>query len=589
MKNFANGKESKKSKKIFLKKELLEVPLNQTIVLSSIGVKNSAGYYPAVSPGLTNFLIVGDRVRFTNAGHVYHAKIVSATKKQVQNQYEYELQLITVPQEILSSISSVSCKRLTVPRKNAAYVYIGDDNTVLQSDGLFPITNNELPPFTAWNKGDATPLNWQKNAEITLYDVHSHALEASDVNSQYAATKMSSDQTQVLTTAANARYDEFAFSGAEDKLVNGSFGGGVSKGAGSVTPSKFHTGSSSLLLTPTQSGYIVALKTDSKRKYFNASGWVHETNAAGAQLYYAFQPDGQSIPANTAINIDLSTAKKAGQWYQFNVLVPVPVALPTPVIKYTLHLGIKNNGAQPIYVDDFRVHPMDAAMTSYVYNQWGELSHILDNNNLYTEYKYDGMGRLKETYKESFQNSYRSGGAVKVSEVNYNYGANNPYKVTLTASSSGSTGKITPPGPSDIPPGGELRFEISKTTCTVPYINSVTVDGKQLSMAQGITTLHDGTEVHVSGYTLTFKKVVTPHSIHVNFYSFDGQGYARCYQDQNGCQDGSFEYWYYTSCGAQGTKYRVFGIDNVPMDLRQHLPEGGCPPTSGQNCGIEQQ
>ena len=50
-------------------------------------------------------------------------------------------------------------------------------------------------------------------------------------------------------------------------------------------------------------------------------------------------------------------------------------------------------------------------MTSYVYNEWGELSDILDANNFFTHYEYDDMGRLKSITRETLDN-----GPVKVSE-----------------------------------------------------------------------------------------------------------------------------------------------------------------------------
>ena len=50
-------------------------------------------------------------------------------------------------------------------------------------------------------------------------------------------------------------------------------------------------------------------------------------------------------------------------------------------------------------------------MTSYVYNSWGELSHILDGNNLYKEFEYDGAGLVKAIYQERI-----GPGKIKISE-----------------------------------------------------------------------------------------------------------------------------------------------------------------------------
>jgi hypothetical protein len=69
-----------------------------------------------------------------------------------------------------------------------------------------------------------------------------------------------------------------------------------------------------------------------------------------------------------------------------------------------------------VYVDDFRIQPVEANLMGYVYNQWGELTNILDDNNLYTEFTYDAMGRLVKTTKETF-----SSGVKKINEIKYHH------------------------------------------------------------------------------------------------------------------------------------------------------------------------
>jgi len=58
-----------------------------------------------------------------------------------------------------------------------------------------------------------------------------------------------------------------------------------------------------------------------------------------------------------------------------------------------------------------------------VYNEWGELSHIIGANNLAMHYLYDAMGRLKSTETEivDFVGDSGSGGFKKSSEINYTY------------------------------------------------------------------------------------------------------------------------------------------------------------------------
>ncbi len=302
-------------------------------------------------------------------------------------------------------------------RKHSTYSYIEDNSTQMTGDGLIPVVNDAPPRFDGWDVADVIPEGWQKENEINLYDIYSHALQAEDINKNHVTTKMSADQTLVLSTAGNSEYSEFAYSGAEDITSDNIFGGGVLPGDGLVDPLS-HTGSQSIKLNSGGTGFNVALITSSSRQMYHVSLWVFETNASDAQFYYQFKDALTGIPIEptpTYAPINISTAKKSGQWYQFNVDVAVPQSS-AELKEYTLVAGVRNNGAAPIYVDDFRIHPYDASMVSYVYNKWGELTHILDNNNLYTEYRYDGMGRLKESFKETFNH-----GSTKTGEIKYHY------------------------------------------------------------------------------------------------------------------------------------------------------------------------
>jgi hypothetical protein len=298
-------------------------------------------------------------------------------------------------------------------RKRASFSFIGDNTVALSGDGIYPVTNATVPVFSAWSENTTPSVLWQKNAEITLYDVNSHALEATDVNNNFAATKLTLDQTRVLVSCANCKYQELAYSGAEETPQRDehdheplSFGGRVALADGlevyrqsefdSVTT---HTGAKALKLTSNnQKAFLYSFTTVPNRSY-QASVWV---NSDAGRLFYTL--NGVTIAAPTP-----SANKKAGAWYL------ITLDIPKTAQSTTLDVWCATTGATCNF-DDFRVHPLNAAVTSYVYNKWGELSHILDNNNLYTEFQYDGLGRLVKTYKETFKY-----GAKKIAEQKYHY------------------------------------------------------------------------------------------------------------------------------------------------------------------------
>ncbi|MEO1049458.1 MAG: hypothetical protein AAFX87_02480 [Bacteroidota bacterium] len=293
-------------------------------------------------------------------------------------------------------------------KKHKSYQWIGNGSESLMADGLFQY--NEFEPFTSahWNGTQSPPDQWQKNSEITRYDVYSHALEAKDINGNYAATKMDVKEEKVLATVANARYQEFAYSGAEEQTKNGYFGGNV-KLEGALSSGYGHTGS----------GFVQS--TASSRKGFSyqagpLSGGTYRVSFWGAEESESSTPTIKyKISGGATQNVELLPVRfiqrgsdEDSRWYLIRGDIEVP---------QNASIEVWTEGVAGITLhDDFRFHPRDAAMTAYVYNQWGELSHILDQNNLYTRFEYDEMGKLKATFKETFQY-----GEVETGRHDYQY------------------------------------------------------------------------------------------------------------------------------------------------------------------------
>jgi len=452
-------------------------------------------------------------------------------------------------------------------RKASTFTFVGSDNVSIPVDGLYPAAS--VTAFNAWNINDPIPDGWQKTSAITLFDVNSHALEAQDVNSNFAATRMSSDQSRVIATAANANYREFAYSGAEDKPSNGLFGSDVYQNGASNT-SAAHTGSTSITALAGGRGFTYYMQSPRQQRTYRVSVWSSQPIAS---IKYKFDSNGEIIAP-------VKNKGKAGNWY----LLEADIAVNTTTAS-KLELWCEA-GANTTYFDDFRVRPVDAAMTSYVYNQWGEVSHILDNNNLYTEYRYDAMGRLTSTYKESFKAAYGNQGIVKTGIVEYNYGVNNPYTLTINTSSTGTRGYIYPSGNISVAQGKDLRFEL-RDKCQSNTLAAVWIDGKKIDVDKSSVTLADGTTVSIqnAGKVVTFKNVQTAHTLKADFASNSVAGVVVCngYTDGNGntCFDGGYRYAYYDLCGNQGSWMTANKKSEIPYDLRSLAVDNCCQYNNG--------
>lgn len=327
----------------------------------------------------------GDKIIF-NEGETPIIGMIYSTKQKLEK-LEYKVFFYREPSQ---SPFTTEVLRPGVYRKHKSYQFIGDDR--IDQEGLYPM-NLFNTTFDAWHHGEGpTDTRWQKNSEITLYDVYSHALQAEDVNGNLAATRFDRKHENVISTVANAGYQEFIYSGAEDGILNTFIG--TTNETGKVSGDKAHTGLNSVKTTGASSNGFKYTLTNKKDRTLAVSVW---SDAPNATLHY-------KMGDNTAVTLGIPSVKQSGDWYLLRATVP------TSAGDSDIQVWCAANG-QITYFDDFRVHPVDATMISYVYNEWGELSHILDANNIYTRYEYDGMGRLKFTHRETFDH-----GEVQVSE-----------------------------------------------------------------------------------------------------------------------------------------------------------------------------
>jgi hypothetical protein len=302
-------------------------------------------------------------------------------------------------------------------RQHESYVW---HNPQLNLDGSykdFIDFNWSRQPLSSQNAG------WLKAGEVTRYNHYSQALESKDVNGMYTARKPGHNESQMLATAANARYTEMTYSGAEDQLSIGNithFGGEVQEG-GRRDGLHQHTGLYSTKLSSGESGFTYRAlvgntnEISTNRKY-RLSAWIHSSDAGigNGRLYAQV---GNTQLGETSVTA--SNTKKAGNWYLLNLYITVPAS----ATGQELTVGCKNVGNASVYFDDFRFHPLNAPLTASVYDPhtW-QVTYTLDNDNLYTRYEYDNAGKLKRVYKETLD---RPNDATltekKVKEYEYNY------------------------------------------------------------------------------------------------------------------------------------------------------------------------
>ena len=259
-----------------------------------------------------------------------------------------------------------------------------------------------------WTANGEQSDNWQKISETTRYNQFSQPLEVIDVNKNFAASKFGDNYSKVIAVA-NANYDEMYYSGAE--YVDGTyFDGGVkSEGYEEVGEEEAHTGRAIVktgsrafeVTIPAREG-----RTDEKQ-FFKISVWCKKGEEDNLKINVSSE--------NNAIAFNDAEDVPAGNWIKKQGEIMITD------VETTVSIQSKNGAI--VHLDDFRLHPSTSAMTSYVYNKWDEVSHIIGANGLYTKYEYDEAGRLERVWSEVVNGPIASGigGKELAKEYKYSY------------------------------------------------------------------------------------------------------------------------------------------------------------------------
>ena len=268
----------------------------------------------------------------------------------------------------------------------------------LDSDGYFQNYSDEDDNFDWVNNIPGTSdSEWKQLSEITRYNDFSAPLEVMDINGNYTATKYDHGNEKIIAVC-NAAYGAMFYSGAEDEDGSRNFGGDVQKGSAGDSPYA-HTGNKALYVTSDDTAFKV---TPSVSGTYKVSAWVRGGGTNNTKVMVGTTPYG----------FRESEKVVAGEWTQLNFYPEVTAGDEVYM----------TSDSYSVHIDDFRMHPISSAMTSYVYNEWDELAFILGPNNMATGYVYDEAGKLKSVFSEVEDfNGANTGGLKLAKQYDYTY------------------------------------------------------------------------------------------------------------------------------------------------------------------------
>jgi hypothetical protein len=304
---------------------------------------------------------------------------------------------------------------------------------------------------SVFNGASGSVITWKPESRVTLYDPKNKKVLETRGIKRYSATKYGYGNKFPVASVRNASYNSFAFSSFEEFTQEDTspllyfYGGEVYGGerrmeaappdlggtqlpnviaahSGSyvakVPAGQFGPGFTTLLQDETTSEGVLSHGFQKGRTY-RASVWVHSSSPPQAALVAHLTGSKSSGVVNDLVLVQKDNPANiaAGSWVQMNLDITVPADYTAAGgIFNDLRFYILNNGASDAWYDDLSIHPVDAEITGYVYDErTGWVKAVLDNDNFATHYTHDAAGRVISTYRET-----RSG-IRKLTETQYHF------------------------------------------------------------------------------------------------------------------------------------------------------------------------
>jgi YD repeat-containing protein len=308
------------------------------------------------------------------------------------------------PDDIISSTVSTwsnhwtteGTRNDTIWRLNDTYTY----NKQIDRAGGSPFSD-----FNAWNDTGSTypavtsSFPWKMASNITKYDRYSHPVEEVSVDQTYTAALYGYGRSMPTAIVTNSPYGShadgwprgFSYCGFES-FDGASFDGGWGHTEQYCT-TEAHTGMASVKIStsdgsqygPTLDFYIRdGLKNNTK---YVISCWVKTASPV-------FNLVANKNNASPFINgtIAGNMVCQVGDWKLIEFVYPYISGWADGDF---LRVFPENASETPAYVDDIRVYPLDASMSTFAYDPLTfQVTSITDANNISTYYEYDAMGRL---------------------------------------------------------------------------------------------------------------------------------------------------------------------------------------------------
>ncbi|MEM7106686.1 MAG: PKD domain-containing protein [Bacteroidota bacterium] len=298
-------------------------------------------------------------------------------------------------------------------RVKNSYAYKSE---LFETDRNFSNGTFTLEDFT-WRYEDANnPDKWIRSSSIDMYSVNGEAIQERNVLDIPSAAKFGYHGALPYLTAQNAEFQDVYFESFENAYgAELEEGVSISDNGLNITTEYVHSGSRSAQFTGLYQQPTFSLSRQVYQNGVLLKVWVRLESIGDLN---DFQFKVMDVDGNDISIQPVSKVANVGDWMLITSKITDFGSLQTSEFQENADLiktGIVYSGSGQCWIDDLRIQPGDAQMTTYVYDSRNfRLLTVFDDQHFGLYYQYDGEGKLVRKQIETER------GIKTVQETHYN-------------------------------------------------------------------------------------------------------------------------------------------------------------------------
>jgi|GEM_PF-6885593 len=248
-----------------------------------------------------------------------------------------------------------------------------------------------------WQSPNSNSKKWLRMSEVIKYSPDGLELENKNILEIYSSAKIDSETNLMYASAQNAEYNSYDF-----KSLEGEFK--YLSSPSSTVNNYSHSGDKSLKLVGTQEISEIDINKQTLDNGLISKVWVKvstDYSATATANSMTYNEDFLECNLETSIGDLTSTyskVAKTGEWILYETFFTpsdILTVVNDPFDNESATISLKETNSKDIYIDDFRIQPLDALVSCYVYDYLtNKIETIFDDQHFGLYYQFNAKGQL---------------------------------------------------------------------------------------------------------------------------------------------------------------------------------------------------